>query len=176
MSGPAGQRAIYAAGLFPIAACHPSTCALKIGGLEAARSKLEAASASPPLAPTSPSAIPVQSVSAPLARFDLPSKAQRLSDPTVGQIADSIFAIAGGERANRPLMVAARAGAPGAEASAARARLAAIRAEAVALSLRCAGLNVSRYGVDPSARFGGGLIGGAPGDAIRIEILNDTGR
>lgn len=166
---PEGQRAVYNAGLFPVAACDPSTCSLKTPGLKSASDTASSPRVMPPLSVAGGADIRLTSGRSPYARFPLPASLETPPPAMVDQVAQAIDQMYAGPEADRPLLVVARAGLPGAEAGAERVRIASARAEAATLALRCAGLNVARFGVDPVSTGGGGA---APTGEISIEVLD----
>lgn len=170
LSSPEGQRALFDAGLTPVAACDPSTCALHAEGLDEARARIKTPKNLPALSKVGADRIPLAAASAPLARFDFPASRERTPPALVDRIAGAIASLARRDDADQPLIVAARAGLPGSEAGADRTRLGAERAEATALALRCAGFDVRSFGVDASAHSGSAE---APVGAIPVEVLRD---
>lgn len=166
LSRPRGQRAIYEAGLMPVAACDPTSCTLTAPGIEAARAAL-APEASPPALEI----LPESAVIAPgpaLAEIGFPAGASPTPDETVAQVLAAIKSLAARPETDRYLLVA-RAGVVGRQASPARRRQAERRAESAALALRCAGLIAAAIAIDDSP-ISGAFDGPAPGAEITVEM------
>lgn len=128
LSSASGQRAIFSAGLAPVAACDPSTCPLQTPGLEKARLRLRTHVA----APTS-----VETASAPVT-----ARSERLAVrfPAEGSGTEGRDALARflAETGATGALTVRAAAADGAE------DVARLRGEAVALALRCGGRSVAR--------------------------------
>lgn len=155
---PAGQRALFDAGLTPIAACDPSTCRLEAPGLADARDALKLSNDRTPLLATG---------SPPLggdvmARLSAPAT-PGVEDPSFLEALSSAIASLSASAPDARLGVVSTLDAD--SGSDAAIRGARIRAEATALALRCAGLKVSRIAVAPA---GGGAAAG------RLQLIIQT--
>lgn len=166
LSSPDGQRAVFDAGLTPVAACDPSTCTLSAVGLTSAREWLASPPRFAPLVIGEPAR-----VSGPVvASFSAPSNLSARSDAFVDELAGFIASVEpGADLLETRLRVVVRAGpAPGtsAAAQAQRAENGLARAESAALALRCAGLQVEEVVLDPSPVAEGGDLN----DRLVIEL------
>ncbi len=139
LSGAGGQRAIFNAGLAPVAACDPSTCPLKTRGLEKARMRLRTAALQDPI---------VETASGPVS-----ARAERLQidffPGAPSNARETVDAFLTDARPGAALTVRAAA-------SKGREALARIRAEATLLALRCSGRSVARAVFDPFAELPAG--------------------
>lgn len=165
LSGPEGQRAVFEAGLAPVAACDPTTCGLSALGLASARERLSTPRRLEPLTLGAPESAVGQMV----ASFTAPVDLGAPPDAFVEALAAFIASIEpGGALLETPLRIVARSGpAPGSTEAADSARAASgrARAESAALALRCAGLRVEEVVLDRTP-LADDDVGG-----LRIELL-----
>ncbi|MEL6979118.1 MAG: substrate-binding domain-containing protein [Pseudomonadota bacterium] len=171
LSRPEGQRALFEAGVTPIAACDPSTCRLTADGLADARERLSRATIFPRLTMADEAATrALQRAAPPLAALSFPAGTAEIPPETVTRFAETLRRLAREDPEGQgDYAVLARAGLAGEAATPARLERARSRAEATALALRCVGLKARMIAVDPRANSG--AFERSEPSPIRVELF-----